>query len=210
MIFLAAAMGGCLPDMGEEVIVDGAAITPPSGNSSPAISGAPGTSALMGNRYSFTPSASDPDGDNLVFDVQNKPAWAQFSVATGALTGTPQLGDIGSYSNIVISVSDGDLSNELPQFGVTVVQSADGSITLSWNAPTQNEDGSPLTDLAGYAFYYGTSPGSYSNQVEVTNPGMTTFIIDNLVPSTYYIVATAINVNGVESRFSNEAIEQVF
>ena len=33
---------------------------------------------------------------------------------------------------------------------------------LSWNAPTTNTDGSPLTDLAGYRFYYSNTPGGYA------------------------------------------------
>ena len=84
-----------------------------------------------------------------------------------------------------------------------------GSATLSWTAPTQNTDGTPLTDLAAYKFYYGTAPGDYSDMVRVDNPGITTYIIDNLLPATYYFVATAINDAGIESLFSNEAIKTV-
>ena len=51
--------------------------------------------------------------------------------------------------------------------------------TLSWTPPTENEDGTPLMDLAGYRVYWGQSPG------------------------TYEFVATSLNGAGVESRFSN-------
>ena len=213
MIVIAMALGGCLPKMGETVAVEEPGGTtpppPPAGNNSPVISGAPSTAIIISNAYSFTPNASDPDGDTLTFSVQNVPRWAQFSTATGALTGMPQLGDVGTYTNIGISVSDGDLSSSLPQFSVDVVQNADGSITLSWTAPTENEDGTALTDLAAYKFYYGTSAGSYSSQVRVDDPNLTIYAIENLTPATYYVVATAINDAGVESRFSNEAIKQV-
>jgi len=121
----------------------------------------------------------------------------------------PQLGDVGSYPNIVMSVSDGDLSSSLPEFSVDVLQIANDSITLSWTVPTENEDGSVLDDLAAYNFYYGTSPGSYPNQERVDNPGITTFVIENLPPATYYVVATAINNTGAESQYSNETIKQV-
>ena len=161
MIVIATALGGCLPEMGETVAVDETGgTTPPTTNNSPVISGAPSSAIIISNAYSFTPNASDPDGDALTFSVQNKPVWAQFSTVTGALTGMPQLGDVGTYTNIGISVSDGDLSSSLPRFSVAVIQNADGSITLSWTAPTENEDGSALTDLAAYKIYYGTSPGS--------------------------------------------------
>ena len=211
IIVFTTVLGGCLTKADDTVVEETGGTTPPptTTNNSPVISGTPSTAIVISNAYSFTPNASDPDGDPLTFSVQNKPVWAQFSTVTGALTGMPQLGDVGTYTNIGISVSDGDLSSSLPRFAVDVIQNADGSITLSWTAPTENEDGSALIDLAAYKFYYGTSPGSYSNQVRVDNPGLTTYIIENLVPATYYVVATAINEAGVESRFSNEAVKQV-
>ena len=204
MAVFAAASSGCGSGSGGET---GAA--PPASNNPPTISGAAATSVVVGNAYSFTPTASDPDGDTLIFSVQNMPVWAAFSATTGNLSGTPLLGDVGTYSGVAISVSDGSLSTNLPQFSLEVVQNADGSITLTWTPPTQNDDGSALADLAAYKFYYGTSPGSYSNQVRVDSPGISAYVIENLSPATYYIVATAINSSGAESGFSNEASKQV-
>jgi putative Ig domain-containing protein len=203
----ANAMGGCTSG----TLDSGPASLPPSAtsNNAPVISGTPAPTALMNETYAFTPTASDPDNDVLTFSVQNQPRWAQFDSATGALTGTPGPGDVGLYANIVLSVSDGDLLNSLPEFSVGVVQIANGSLALTWTAPFQNEDGSVLLDLAAFKYYYGTSPGIYSDQGVVDNPGITTIIIDNLPPATYYIVATAINNAGVESRFSNETSKQV-
>lgn len=200
-------LGGCLDSSDSD---DATVVPPPvDTNSAPTISGAPSTSVLIGEQYSFTPTATDADNDPLTFSVQGEPNWLAIDSSSGALAGTPLLGDIGSYSGIVVSVSDGNLSSSLPQFGIDVVQNADGSITLSWTAPTQNEDGSALTDLAAYKFYYGTSPGSYSNQVRVNSPGITTYVLENLTPATYYIAATAINASGIESQLSNEASKQV-
>ena len=211
LVVIMTPLIGCLPNQEESMSGDDPGDTrpPTPSNNAPVISGTPGDAVVIGNAYSFTPSASDPDGDTLSFNVQNKPAWANFNGTTGALSGTPSLGDVGNYSNIGISVSDGNMSDSLPAFSVGVVQNADGSITLSWTAPTQNEDGTALADLAAYKFYYGTSPGGYSNQVRVDNPGLATYVIENLTPATYYIVATAVNAVGVESQFSNEAIKQV-
>ena len=162
----------------------------------------------MGEQYSFTPSAADADIDPLTFDVQGEPTWLSINSSDGALTGTPTLADVGTYPGIVVSVSDGDLSDSLPAFSVDVVQHADGSITLSSTAPTQNEDGSALTDLAAYKFYYGTTPGNYTNETRIDSPGITTFMLENLTLGTYYIVATTINSSGTESRYSNEAQKQ--
>ena len=74
----------------------------------------------------------------------------------GAPVGSPGAGDGGITSGIVITVSDGSLSASLPAFALTVQAIALGSATLSWTAPTQNTDGSPPTNLAGYRIYWGT------------------------------------------------------
>lgn len=107
-------------------------------NSAPSISGAPGTSVTAGNAYAFTPSASDPDGDPLTFSIANRPGWASFNTSTGALTGTPQNGDAGNYTGIVISVSDGALSDALPAFSIEVIATN--------TAPTIS--GTPATSVA--------------------------------------------------------------
>ena len=90
-------------------------------NAPPAIDGVPLGSASVGKSYSFTPSASDADGDALTFSITNKPAWASFSSASGRLYGTPGSGRVGTYSNIVISVSDGQASASLGPFSIDVV-----------------------------------------------------------------------------------------
>ena len=38
--------------------------------------------------------------------IENKPSWATFDTATGALTGTPALSDQGNYTGICIGVSN--------------------------------------------------------------------------------------------------------
>lgn len=87
-------------------------------NNVPTISGTPSTSITAGSAYTFTPSASDPDGDTLTFSITNKPPWASFSTSTGALTGTAV---DGTYGNIQISVNDSHGSSaSLPAFSITV------------------------------------------------------------------------------------------
>ena len=71
--------------------------------------------------FSFTPTAQDADGDALKFSVQGMPTWTQFNTATGKLNGVPGPGDIGTFKNIVIRVSDGQADTQLKPFDVTVV-----------------------------------------------------------------------------------------
>ena len=76
-----------------------------------------------------------------LFD-RNLPSWATFSAATGALTGTPTDSEMGAYSGIAITVTDGTATAALPTFAITVNASAPepGTATLSWVAPTENTD----------------------------------------------------------------------
>jgi hypothetical protein len=116
---------------------------------------------------------------------------------------------VGTYSNIRITVSDGTMSASLATFSITVEAVSLGSVTLNWTPPTQNEDGTSLTDLAGYRIYWGTTPGSYPNSVTIDNPGLSSYVVENLMPGTYEFVATSINALGVESVYSNSATKIV-
>ena len=178
-------------------------------NTAPVIAGTPATEAVVGTEYSFTPTATDADNDTLTFSISGRPAWAAFDSATGRLSGTPAAGDVGSYNGIVISVDDGTDTADLAPFSISVTASATGSITVSWTAPTENDDGSPLTDLAGYKIYYGTEPGNYTTRVDVDSAGVTTWVIDELPAGTYYLAATSVNGIGVESVYSAEVVKQV-
>ncbi len=180
-----------------------AVTSPPQANRAPAISGSPTKSLNSGSAYSFTPSASDADDDPLTFSIQNKPSWASFDDGTGRLSGTPDSGDVGTYSGIVISVSDGKVNASLATFSITVAQVSMGSAELNWSAPTQNTDGSTLTDLSSYKIYYGTSKSSMTQTVKVSNAGVTTYTVQNLSPATWYFGITAVDSTGLESAMSN-------
>lgn len=177
-----------------------------STNRAPSISGTATTSATVGASYSFTPTATDPDGNVLAFSISNKPAWATFNTSTGALAGTPNAA--GTFSNIVITVSDGTATAALASFAINVT--ATGSATLSWVAPTQNTDGSALTDLAGYTIYYGTSSSSLSSTVSVNSPSTTTHTIPTLVTGrTYYFAIASVNNAGISSDLSSVASKTI-
>jgi hypothetical protein len=178
-------------------------------NRAPLISGTPATSVMQGTAYSFQPTASDPEGNALTYSITNAPSWATFSTTTGRLQGIPGAGHVGTYSNIVIRVSDGTATASLPAFSITVLAVAGGSATLSWTPPTTNTDGSALTNLAGYRVRWGTSAGNYTSSVTLNNPGLSSYVVGSLVSGTYYFVVTALNSAGVESQFSNMASKTI-
>ena len=178
-------------------------ITVAQANRAPTIAGTPATTIVEGQAYSFTPTASDPDGDPLSFSITNQPSWATFSTSSGILSGTPGTGTVGTYSNIQITVSDGTLQASLAAFSITVQQAANGSATLTWTPPTTRTDGSPLTNLAGYRLRYGNSAGNYPNTITISNPGLTTYMVQNLAVGTYFFVLAAYDAAGSESVNSN-------
>ena len=77
-----------------------------------------------------------------------------------------------------------------------------GTATLSWLPPTENTDGSMLTNLAGYNIYYGTEAGNYTETITIDN-SISEYLVENLPPgNTYYFVITAFDGDGNESEYS--------
>ena len=94
---------------------------------------------------------------------------------------------------------------------VTIVRESNGtgSVTLSWTAPTSREDGSPLTDLAGYYIRYGRMSEVYDEEIKIENPGVVTYVIESLRPGNWYFVASAYDSSGLESNHSNEVKRRI-
>ena len=98
-------------------------------NDAPTITGTPLTTGVEGMVYSFSVSAADVDtGDSISYQIANQPAWLAIN-SSGLVSGTPGNSDIGSTSNIIVSVTDGVLSTSLPAFTITVDSDLDGDGT---------------------------------------------------------------------------------
>lgn len=199
-------LGGCFDSDDEDSGGGGSGAVD---NQAPTIAGAPPPNVLEGQLYEFTPNASDADGDTLEFSIARKPAWAEFDKTTGRLRGTPGAGDVGNFTNIAISVSDGKATASLAAFDVSVNQVAAGAATLSWNPPTENSDGTALTDLAGYRIYYGLNRDNLTQVVELSNPGLTRYVVENLTPARWFFAMTSVNGDGVESARSPIAAKTI-
>jgi hypothetical protein len=185
----------------------GGAVSP--SNRMPQISGAPPASIGVGLTYVFQPSAADQNGDDLRFSIANLPAWATFDVATGRLTGTPTAADAGTYSSIEIRVSDGISSTALASFSIAVNQIPTGQATVSWLPPTADTDGAALADLAGFLIYYGRDPGDLAEHITVSNPGLTSFMLENLDEGTWHFRLRAFTSDGAVSELSTIASKTI-
>ena len=131
----------------------------------PLIGGAPSTSVVAGSAYAFTPTASSPAGNPLTFSIANLPSWANFNSNSGRLSGTPATANVGTFSNIVISVSDGTLSASLPAFAISVSAPANPPPTIG---------GTPATSVAAGAVY------SFTPTTTDPSGNTLTFSIQNL------------------------------
>ena len=74
-----------------------------------------------------------------------------------------------------------------------------GSAELTWTAPTKNEDGTALTNLAGYKVRYGQSAGALGQLRDITTPATTSVTIEGLTAGTWYFTVASYTNAGVES-----------
>ena len=89
-------------------------------------------------------------------------------------------------------------------------EGAGSSVSLSWQAPTVNADGTPLGDLAGFRIYYGTaSPLTVENATVVDLGDVTSYTASNLQPGVYYFAVSAVDQNGNASSLSEEVSAEI-
>jgi hypothetical protein len=175
------------------------------------ISGAPRSTATVGERYSFQPATSE--AGEKKFTIQNRPQWAQFSAETGLLAGTPAAADVGRYSDIRITVDTGGTKASLPAFSIEVVRGASagpsnpggssGPVVLNWEPPVENTDGSALTNLAGYRIYSGQTEYDLEPRAQIDNPGISTYVVESPAAGERYFAIASVSEKGIESQLSN-------
>lgn len=125
------------------------------------------------------------------------------ATAASSSSGTPTTATDTSTAGSTATTTGGSTSSgSTPSTGST-------SITLNWEAPTENSNGSALTNLAGYKIHYGTASKDYTEVVAVSNPSLNRYVIDSLQSGTWYFAITAYNSAGVESPMSGEVATTV-
>lgn len=89
------------------------------------------------------------------------------------------------------------------RFYATTAAKPTNTATLTWKPPTQNTDGSTLSDLAGYRLSYGQSPDALTQIIQIPSPATTSYIAQGLASGTWYFVIRAYTSGGTESALSN-------
>jgi|GEM_PF-2419447 len=216
LLAIAALLAGCGGSGGSSASTSAADSTPAvvaaaAANGTidpvPQIYGVAATIAKVGQSYSFQPSAKDADNHVLTFTISGAPDWLTFNPTTGRITGTPRSADVGTDKAIVLQVSNGTSAANLAPFTITVVaaDASSGNVSLSWEAPTENTDGSVLLNLGGYVIHYGSASKTYTSTITISNPGLTSYVVEDLPPGTYYFSMTTTTTSGEQSSPSAEA-----
>jgi Putative Ig domain len=197
---------------GNAAAPSGAIAAPSSPSASITMEGIPSATATVGEPYSFQPKVTS-SGTGISFSATGLPSWLAVNTSTGALAGTPSASDEGTTGHIVITASTAGVSATTTPFTIRVQPAAAASTTvsvkLSWAAPTENTDGTPVTDLAGYHIYYGTNPAELTLWASVVGAGSTTYVVGDLPSGSYYFSVVAYNTSGVDSGQSNLANETI-
>ena len=138
-------------------------------------------------------------------DGSSSAAAASADTDTAAALVSPSVGVIDRTSGADSAASVAPVASNTTSTAPTTVAATppvttvNGVATLDWQPPTENSDGSALTNLAGYTVYYGTSPDNLAKSVKVSNPGLTAYSVTGLTSGTWYFAVTSYSADGVES-----------
>jgi hypothetical protein len=80
--------------------------------------------------------------------------------------------------------------------------------TVRWQPPTQNVDGTPLTDLAGFIVYWGSTSRNYTGSQPINSATATEWEV-TLGEGEYYFALTALDSDDNESGYSNEILRLI-
>jgi hypothetical protein len=122
-------------------------------------------------------------------------AWSGPRPASGSEAVGPLL-DSATYT-LTCSGGGGEI------VAMTSILVTEGGTQVSWSPPTERVDGAPLTDLAGYRIYVGTTSRDYVQEIQIHDASLTSYFVE-LLPGEYYFAMTALDAAGNESAYSNE------
>ncbi len=177
-------------------------------NDAPTITGSPTLSLLEGEAYSFVPTLADVDNATLTAEVVNLPGWAGFDTSTGAITGTPLVGDAGDYADISVSVTDGSETATLPLFAITVIGDNDTDGTADTVDADDDNDGmsdeyettygfDPLDASDGAQDADGDTISNYQESVDNTDPSDANDYVDVTAPVITPPATLTVNATGL-------------
>lgn len=132
-------------------------------------------------------------GANNVPTLSWSAPWAASCTASGSWSGTKA----ASGSETLPRVSDS------ATYSITCQGVVDNQARLSWGAPTQYTDGTPLpaAQIAGYRIYQGTTASNLARVSEVNGSTLST-TAQALPTGTHFFAVSTVTVAGMESALS--------
>lgn len=94
----------------------------------PLIAGSVHESGKELEAFSYAPIKAHPH-DVLAFTATNIPPWASFNTETGEISGTPSIGDAGTYNDIIISATDGARTTTLLPLTIQIATNQEIPVT---------------------------------------------------------------------------------
>jgi Bacterial Ig-like domain (group 2) len=166
-------------------------------------------SIVIGTNQQFV--ATGTFSDNTTQDLTTSVTWYSSTAAVAEISNAE--GSKGLATSVSVGSTTITATSESASVSATLTVAVGEAVTLAWDAPTTNTDGSylnPTTDISMYKIYYGTASLTYSTGTNISNPGTTT-ISKTLIltPGTYYFAVTTVDNYGRESSYSNEVMKTI-
>lgn len=199
------ALGGCSGST-EPAAAGAGVVERPDSDPPPAEEAPPASSPEPSVTFSVA-DASVPQGGSTTLSWTSTDATS--CAASGGwsgdrpLQGSALVGPLNGATTYTLTCT-GDGGTSMDMLSVSVV----GTVSLAWQPPAENQDGSPATDLSGYRIYYGSFSRSYSEDVTVSGASTTQWDL-SLPSGEYFIAMTAFDSDGNESSYSNEVVRRV-
>jgi hypothetical protein len=170
-----------------------------------ALSGCGGSGTGSGSSAADTASSSTTTASTTTAQSTSAGGGATASTTSGAgaSTGTTGSGTTTTTTSTG-TTSTGTTSTGTTSTGSSPSTKSSDTVTLNWTPPTENTNGSTLTNLAGYNIHYGTSSGSLTKTISISNAGIATYVVSNLPAGKYYFAVAAVNSAGTESPLSTQ------
>jgi len=182
-------------------------------NQAPVITSTPVTSVILGENYTYTVVANDPENNDLTYTLTTSPTGMVISTA-GVITWTPTT---AGSEDVVVEVSDGELSttqsftvtvstdNQAPVITSTPVSSVIAGETYTYAVEASDPEGDALTysltascpagmtidENSGVISWIPTTVGNFEVTVEVSDGELTdteNFIIEVTAPNRVVIL----------------------
>jgi len=140
-------------------------------NTPPTVTSVAVANATVDTAYSYTLAATDAEGDDLTLSAPTLPTWLAFDAASGALTGTPTMADLGEHA-VTLTVNDGEFDTS-QSFVITVARKGDEIAELTVFADTVAPDWSVWGDDGSSQTFVTDADASYGEVVEYSTAGST-------------------------------------